>query len=77
MSWFEQDGSVDWKCSDCGEEGTQPFTNLRTAKESPTIAEYEAVIVDTEVAHALKGCNGRLVSGGGFRYRMVEHKEAS
>jgi hypothetical protein len=72
---FEHNGSVDWKCSTCSAEGTQAFTNLRTATESPTVADYDGVLIETEIAHALTGCNGRLVSGGGFRWRMVEHKE--
>lgn len=64
---YEQDGTFDWRCASCGEEGSRSYVGLATSTENPRTADFDGLVVLVEVDHAFAGCNGSVEYTGGYR----------
>lgn len=71
---YEHDGMVDWRCRECRQEGRKPFVGLKTKTEVPAVVDYDVLVTEAEIEHAITGCRGRLMYVCGIRHKVVKHE---
>ena len=65
---YEHSGVFDWRCLACRTEGSMPYDSLTTSTKDPMTFDFNEMVTNVEVEHALTGCKGRIEYTGGFRH---------